>query len=112
MKMLSGLRSRWMMPLSCAAASVEAVWSRIVAAAIGEHAEVVDVDDVRVADLIDRAGLELEALDGGGILGQLRLEDLDRSALADQRMRCGVHEAHGRRDRARRRSCSRRSGSR
>jgi hypothetical protein len=47
-----------------------------------------------VADLIDGARFLYESLDGRGIFRQRQLENLDRDALADHRMRRRVHDAH------------------
>ena len=65
-----------------------------IAAAVGEGSEREDIDDVGVADPVDRPRLLDEALDGRGVVRQLGLEDLDRRALADHRMRRGVDDAH------------------
>ena len=63
-------------------------------AAIGQGAEVEDIDDVAVPDLVDGTRLGHEPLDRGGLVRELRLEDLDRGTLADQRMRRDVHDSH------------------
>src|SRR6185295_6477699 len=55
-------------------------------AAVGERAEREDVDDVTVADLIDRARFGDEPRHHLGIDRELAGEDLDGNDLADQRM--------------------------
>ena len=67
---------------------------QVVVAAVGQRAEVEDVDDVRMADLVDRARLGHEPLDRRGLVRELGLQHLDRRALADQRMRRRVDDAH------------------
>src|SRR5207237_8463686 len=65
-----------------------------VAASVGETAEAEDVDDVRVADGVDRARLEDEALDEPGVERQGRVHDFDGGLLADERMRSTVDRRH------------------
>ena len=132
----SGLRSRWTMPLSCAAPSARAICAAIRSArcggngapcldrvrqrravdvlhhrvrhAVGRRAEVGDVDDVRVADA--RRGLRLldEALDRRGVAHDLALEHLDRERALDHR----VLARRTRRPCRPRRSCAGRSSGR
>src|SRR5213593_1729859 len=58
-----------------------------------ELAEVVDVDDVRVAEPGDRLGLVPEAGDRARIGGD-RLHDLDRARSLELRVIGAVHHAH------------------
>ncbi len=55
-------------------------------AAVGQRAEREDVDDVAVADLVDRARLGLEPLEHLGVDREPPCEHLDRDLLADQRV--------------------------
>ena len=109
------------MSCACAASSARAMPSRIVArlgdrhravreprleilaaqplhhevdAAVGKLAEREHVDDVRVADLVDRLRLVHEPIDLRLVRAQLGLQHLDRGRLADQRMDRVVHRAH------------------
>ena len=109
------------MPLSCAAASASQIWNRIatasgslaapraaaigqrlalqplhdeVAAPVGQRAEREDVDDVRVADLIDRARLLHEALDLHRVDAELAAHHLDGDLLADDRLYARVDRGH------------------
>jgi hypothetical protein len=66
----------------------------LVAAAVGEGAEAEDVDDVGVADLVDRARLLHEAQHRLAPAREAACDDLDRGALADQRMHRGVDRRH------------------
>ena len=63
----------------------------VVAAPIGHGAEREDVDDVAVPDLVDRTGFGHEPRRDPLIGRVLRVKDLDRSPLADNRMRGLVH---------------------
>ena len=72
--------------------AVEAL-HHVVVAAVGELAELEDVDDVAVADLVDRARLGGEPLDHRRVGGVLAREHLDRDLLADHRMRRAIHGA-------------------
>ena len=65
-----------------------------VRAPVGQHAEREDVDEVRMADLIDRARLVDEALDGVLVGAQPPRDHLDRDLLADERMGRGEHRRH------------------
>ena len=120
-QMLSGLRSRWTIPWRCAASSAWQIcrrrrrassgWNGPLLEPIGQalaveelHHEVVapvgqppereDVDDVRVADLVDRARLVDEPAHQLGIGGDLRRQHLDRDALADDGLDAGVDRPH------------------
>ena len=120
--MFSGLMSRWTMPLACAARerrcglrgdpqdallgqlglAREALGERLALeelhhderAAVVGVAEVGDVDDVLVADRRRELRLLLEARDDRFALRVLLEQDLDRDALADQRVRRLVDRAH------------------
>ena len=113
-KMFSGLRSRWTMPLSCAAPSALAALVHDPHRALGrqraaarehvgevlalEHlhhevaraarrlAEVEDVDDVRVADARRALGLRRKRSTTSARLAEVLAQDLDRDALLDQRV--------------------------
>ena len=65
-----------------------------VARARRRLAEVGDVDDVSVADLRRALGLELEALDHLGSLGEVVAQHLDGHALLDAGVLGFVHQAH------------------
>ena len=65
----------------------------VVLAAVRELAEREDVDDVAVADLVDRASLGHESRNDRGVRGEPAREHLDRDALADQRLHRPVHRA-------------------
>jgi hypothetical protein len=65
-----------------------------VVPAVGQRAEREHVDDVRVADVVDRARLEDEPLDRLGVRAQLAAQHLDRGALADHRVHGAVHLTH------------------
>ena len=118
----SGLRSRWTMPLSCAAPSARAicdgdadravgrerraVLDRLrqrravdvlhhrVRHALGRLAEVGDVDDVRMADARRRLRLLDEARDRRLVAHDLALEHLDRERALDHGVLDGEHDAH------------------
>ena len=66
----------------------------LFAAVAGGLAEVDDVDDVLVPDVVDRFGLVEEARDDVLLGDQLFEQHLDGDALADQRMLTEVHGAH------------------
>src|ERR1043166_1941274 len=109
--MFSGLRSRWMMPRSCAAAMPLAICVAKRMAfeereddveRLAVRAEVVDGDEVRMVEQAEGAGLLLEARhdllraapgDGreeldGHVAGQLRVAgaiDLSHASRADER---------------------------
>ncbi len=57
-------------------------------------AKVDDVDDVRVADVVDGLGFIEEALHDVGLASQLFVQDFDRHALADRRVHAEIHRAH------------------
>jgi len=57
-------------------------------------AEIVDLDDVLAADLVDRARLLEEPLDDFLVRRQLAMDDLERDLLADQRMLGEVDGTH------------------
>ena len=57
-------------------------------------AEVGDVDDVLVVDLIGGARFAEEALAQALVLGQRRVEELERDVAADELMARAVHRAH------------------
>src|SRR5262249_9020409 len=59
-----------------------------------ERAEGEDVDNVRVADLIDRTRFLHKALDQLRIGAELGPQHFDRGALADDRMYCGIDGRH------------------
>ena len=84
-------------PLACSALAERLALQPLhheVRAPVGQHAEREDVDEVRMADLIDRARLVDEALDGVLIGAQPPRDHLDRDLLADERMRGGEHRRH------------------
>jgi len=60
---------------------------------VGQLAELVDVDDVRVLDHVDRQRLAQEARDHLGRARQLTTQDLDRGATAEQTVLCLVDGA-------------------
>ena len=62
--------------------------------ALGRDPEVVDLDDVLVADLVDRAGLLEEALHDLLVAGELAVDDLERHLLPDQRVLGEIDHAH------------------
>ena len=121
-KRLSGLRSRWTIPLPCAAASAEAVCmidvdglarpaSRRAASRCArlspsrnsiirygipdrQPSDVDDVDDVRVADGVRGARLVHEALDQPAILGELAAQHLDGRLAPHERVFGQVDGAH------------------
>ena len=64
------------------------------AVTVGRLPEVLHVDDVLVADLRDRARLVEEARDHLLVRRQLGMDDLERDALADDRMLREEHVAH------------------
>ena len=108
----SGFRSRWTMPLACAAARPSAIWPAIWSAfgsgrpaAVeqvpqvraleelhgqvgppGLLADVVDRDDVRVVQRRGRARLGVEAGDAGRVADHVVRKDLDRDAPAEPRV--------------------------
>jgi hypothetical protein len=61
---------------------------------VGQRAEREDVDDVRMANLIDGARLGDEALDGGRVGAEPAAHHLDRRLLADERMHGRIHRRH------------------
>ena len=65
-----------------------------VAASAFERAEGEDVDDVRVANLIDRARLLHEPFDRRRVGAELARDHLDSGLLADERVDRGEHLAH------------------
>ncbi len=120
-KTLSGLRSRWMMPASCAWASASAMATPMAAArAAGTGprrghvrqavpveqlhdeeeqpvvglAEVGDADAVVVIEARGRARLAVEARDRLGVGGQLGAQDLHRHRLVHERVGGAVDGAH------------------
>ena len=62
--------------------------------AIGRVAEVGDVDDVLVADLVDRLGLRHEAGDHVGVLRELRVDGLHRHLFSDNGVLRQVDDPH------------------
>jgi hypothetical protein len=64
------------------------------AAAVGQHAEAEDVDDVAMTDAVDGARLEDEARDGAGVGLEPRRHDLDRRLLADDGVDDRVYGRH------------------
>jgi hypothetical protein len=83
-------------------AALEAIAQRLaleplhhaVVAPVGQLPEREDVDDVGVADLVDRPGLAQEAVDRHRLVRELVVEHLDRDPLADDRVDRAVDDAH------------------
>src|SRR4029079_12319116 len=67
---------------------------REVVALVGQPPEREDVDDVRVADLVDGARLVDEAPNQLGVRSDVRRQHLDRDALADDGLDGRVDRAH------------------
>src|SRR5206468_3426395 len=65
-----------------------------IAVAGGGLAEVEDVDDVLVANIVDGLGLPEEAHEGVGVLGELPLQKLDGDLLADAGVQGQVDRPH------------------
>ena len=119
-KTFSGLRSRWTMPLSCAAARPPAISSAISTALRGGRApvlqalaerlaleqlhrgvdgallaaEVVDGEDVRVGEGGDRLRLALEAGERVRVLGEVPRQDLHRDVALELGVARAEHDAH------------------
>ncbi len=62
--------------------------------ALGRLPEVVDLDDVLVADLGDRTRLLVEARDHFLVAGELAVDDLERDLLADHRVLGEIDRSH------------------
>ena len=59
-----------------------------------DRSDVGDVDDVRMLDARGRTSFAEEALDERRVLGESRVENLDRDALLEARVERLVHDAH------------------
>jgi hypothetical protein len=70
------------------------VFHDVEVVALRRHAEVMDLDDVLVADLVDRAGFLEEPRHDVAIAGQLVVDHLERHPLADQRVLREVDRTH------------------
>src|SRR5215831_18993015 len=84
MKMLSGFRSRWMMPLSCAAASPLAISSAYSSTRLRDQIsnsvlvpDIVDGEHVRMIERTQDAGFVLESLQAVGITRECTRQDLE-----------------------------------
>ena len=118
--MLAGLRSRWMMPCSCAASRASAIclamgsasstgiapWA-IRSASVGPSTSSMtralapsassrpwNLRDVRVVQCRKRLGFALEAGDPFGVSGERRGQDLDRHITIELRIARAVHLPH------------------
>jgi hypothetical protein len=74
-------------------APLQELHDEVVQAVVG-LAEVGDVHDVRVPDLVDRPGLLEEARHELGVRAHVGVQDLDGHPLADGRMDAEVHRPH------------------
>ena len=66
----------------------------VVVIAVGRHAEIVDLDDVLVADLVDGLRLLEEARHDIAVRREVLMDDLERDLLADRRVLGEVDRAH------------------
>ena len=73
--------------------ALQELHDEVVPVVLGD-VEVEDLEDVVVADDVDRSGFVEEAIDDLLVRGVLRMEELDRHARADDRMLGHVHRAH------------------